>query len=186
MVNRRLKQIVALLIIIGFAGSIFFFLPKTPNDSPITYYILVPQSFVNSNSSFYADTLNIGTGQTYSVIGEALAVPSSTLTSVDNISNALQLAESLLSSGNFSYTVSNGAINCISSPNLLKTLCSNASLSESWALLEAGQSGVLSTQNVPLNSISLGSIYGNATFILGYFTGNSSSTSQNKSVPTFH
>lgn len=186
MVNRRLKQIVALLIIIGFAGSIFFFLPKTPNNSPITYYILVPQSLVNSSSPLYADTLKLGS-QTYSVVGEALAVPSSTLTSIDNVSNALQLAESLLSSENFSYTTSNGVIDCVSSPNLLKTLCSNAPLSESWALLKAGQSGALIPQNVPLDSISLSSVYGNTTFVLGYFIGNSSSTSQNQSTPTnFH
>ena len=177
MVNRRLKQIVALLIIIGFAGSIFFFLPKTPNNTPVSYYIIVPQPLINKTLQTDYSTLSINSGQVDSVIGQAPGVQVSTLVSIDNITNMLQFTESMLKSVNMSYTVSGGSISCVSSPIFTKDLCANASLSQSWVLFKEGAGGKLIAQTVPLSSIALNSIYSNTTFILAFFSNVNSSVS---------
>jgi hypothetical protein len=174
MVNIRLKQAAALFIAVVFVLSIFtfvLFFPHVSSSAPVSYYIVVPTSLLTPNSTYLGNSITIQQGVPDSIISFSSGTPVSTLVA-DNISNMLQLTESMLQSENISYNVSNGDIQCISSKQFITSLCANASEGTSWFLIQDGSNTPLIPYNIKINSID-----SNVTFILAFFTSSNSSNS---------
>ncbi len=172
MVNVRLKQALALFIAIAFVSSIFFFFPHVSSTAPITYAIAVPASVLNPNSSYLGNPISVQSGVSDDLIAYSSAVPVSNLIA-DNISNMLQLTESMLTQENITYNISNGNIQCMFSKQFTGPLCANPSEGTSWFLIQDGSNTPLLPSDVKFSSID-----SNSTFILVFFTsGNSSNNS---------
>ena len=189
MVNRRVKQVISIVIAVAFVASIFFFIPSTGNNTPMTYYIIVPRTLINSDSPLYSGSQITLGNVNYSVIGSFISQPISTLITFSNSSDMLGLTEAMLKSQNVSFNVSGGYINCVSSPQFLRPLCFNInnrgpSQQTFWVLL-ALSNGKTSPVYTPLSSVNLRSLYGqNVTYLLEYFVpANQSSSSSSTSVP---
>ena len=189
MVNRRIKQIISIVIAIAFVGSIFFFIPTTGNSTPLTYYILVPRVLVNSSSPLYSSQQVTLSNVNYSVISSFLSQPVSDLITFSNSSNMLGLTEAMLKSQNMSFNLSGGSINCVVSNDFIKPLCFNINnrgptQPTFWVLLSLSRGRALPVYS-SLNSINLKSIYGdNVTYLLEYFIpANQSSSSTSVPLP---
>ncbi|MCL4398198.1 MAG: hypothetical protein M1322_02570 [Candidatus Parvarchaeota archaeon] len=183
MVNVRLKQAAALFIAIAFVSSIFFFFPHVSSTSPITYYIAVPTPALRPNSTLNGNVIDLQPGYSETIISSVVSVPVSNLIA-SNISNMLNLTESILSQGNITYNVSNGNIQCIFSDQFVYPLCANL-FNGSWNLFYVGSNGKLSPIQEPISHTNLNSITSNSTYLLAFFEVLNSSNNSN-SIPPIH
>lgn len=188
MVNRRIKQIVALAIAIGFAASIVFFVPHVPNNSPFTYEILIPNNLINSSSSLYSHIPSVFYYQNVSVIQGASAAPISNIIAATNATDLMQFTSFILNQSNITYSQSSGALECMFSDQFLQPVCSNSTYE--WLLFYSSGAGLTlyKNQGTPsLSSINLKSIEGNnITMVLAYIDINGGSASTNSSgIPPF-
>lgn len=193
MVNRKLKQIAALLIAIAFVGSIIFFIPQVPNSTPLSFEILAPNNLIKMNSSFYSFSPVKFSNVNVSILGGPLAQePISNVLTSTNSTDLLELTNFILSNSNFSYIESNGRLICVKSKQLLVNLCNNATFS--WELFSLTGSnsalpysgiGSISPGNVSLSAIKLSSLLESTSFILIYYNGQGNVNTNNSGIPKF-
>jgi hypothetical protein len=180
MVNQRLKQAAALFIAIAFVSSIFFFFPHIPNNSSVTYYIVVPASSLKSNYTSSFGTISVQKGVSDSIIALSQGVPISNLLT-SNISTMLSFTESVFAQENISYNISGGSIECAFSKEFISPLCADPVNNTAWGMFSEGSNGQLSPVQEALSGVSLKSISSNSTFILVFFS--NSNLSSSSSVP---
>ncbi|MCL5101691.1 MAG: hypothetical protein M1348_03735 [Candidatus Parvarchaeota archaeon] len=192
MVNRRLKQIVAIMIAVAFVGSIIFFIPQVPNSTPLSYEILTPNNLINSTSVFYSLSPARFSNINVSDLGGIAQTPVSSITASTNATNLLELTNFILSSANLSYVESGGRLICVTSKQFLRDLCNNATASWELFTITGTNSalpytgyGSISPGNVSLSQIKLNSISSTTNFILIYYSGQTGSTNNSGSVPSF-
>ena len=188
MVNRRIKQGLAIFVAVAFVLSIIFFIPHVPNDNPITYELLVPNSLIIPSSSFYSLAPETFSNQNVSSLGGFFKTAVSEVVASTNATNLLQVTEYILKEDGIGFNSSNGFITCIHSDNFTKSLCDNSTYG--WYLF-SGTSGSLSlgysgSNDPSLSSISLDSIEeNNLTFVLAFLNPNlnSANTNSSSSIP---
>jgi hypothetical protein len=183
MVNRRIKQIVAIAIALGFAASIIFFIPRVPNATPFTYEILAPTALINHTSPLVGQVPLNFNGENVSSLGGVSYTPIDNIISSTNASNLMQFTGVLLNQSNITYTETNGALDCLNSKQFLSPMCSNSTYS--WFLFYSdGQGFSLYNGNgfPSLSSISLKSVVGsNITMLLVYMNPGVGVTTSNSS-----
>ncbi len=184
MVNRRLKQGLAIFVAVAFVLSIIFFIPHVPNGNLVTYELLVPNSLIVPTSPFYSLAPKTFSNQNVSSLGGFFDTKVSEVVASTNATNLLQLTEYILKNNNIGFNSSNGLITCIYSTNFTKSICDNSTYS--WYLFSGiGNSlslGYGGFNNPSLASISLDSIYQtNLTFVLVYLNPNLNSVNTNSS-----
>lgn len=179
MVNRRLKQILAIIVALAFVGSILFFIPKVPNNSEVSYQILIPNSLINSS---YLDSFSSATFSNLNV--SSLGGASGTVDNViadTNATNLLSLTNFVLNSSKLNYNESGGNIACVISTKFNQTLCNNDNYK--WLLFSGTGSSVSLDSGAKLSSISLNSVQNGTNFILIYYNTQTSTSSKTNSTP---
>ncbi|MGC8516880.1 MAG: hypothetical protein ACP5MT_03240 [Candidatus Acidifodinimicrobium sp.] len=146
MVNRRLKQFVAIFVAVAFVASIFLFIPKQLNNNTFSEYILVPTSLVQNQTAFSPYNSNL------SVIG---FVPPSIIGNLvvnSNLTNLAGVTSSMLSAVKLNYTLSNATICIQKGTYFTENLCDNSNYT--WVMLE-NVSGTIQQLTSPLSSVDL-------------------------------
>jgi hypothetical protein len=166
MLKRLLKQVLAILIGLAFVGSLFVFIPHTPNNDILSYEVLVPQSLVQSGSQFSTVGGGNSSSPAYSLVAGFQQVPVSNVIESTNASNLLNLAVTLLQQENISSTTSGGSISCIASKNFTTSLCNNADYS--WVLFTSLNGGNLSEDKATLSSVNINNVQDQTAFFLIY------------------
>ncbi len=186
--KRIVKQIVAILIAVGFVGSIVFFIPHVPNSTPVAYNILIPNNLLRPNSTFYSlAPVTLGNVNVSSIGGIGESTVSAVLTNT-NSTNLLQLTEFLLSQDGFSYVQGNGRLVCVSSPQLVTEVCDNGTYD--WTLFSGSGSASLglydNSLNASLSAITINSLSTNTSFFLVYYNPTAATgTANNTGIPKF-
>ena len=149
MVNRRLKQFVAIFVAVAFVASIFIFIPKQPNNNTFAEYILVPTSLVQNQTAFspYSSNLSIISFISPSVIGNLVANA--------NLTDLASVTSSMLSAARLNYTLSNNTLCIQKGTYFAENLCDN--LNYTWVMLE-NSSGSFGQVTSPFSSIKLNSL----------------------------
>ncbi len=183
MVNRRIKQIVAIAIAVGFAASIMLFIPRVPNSTPFTYEILAPTTMINQTSLSLGQVSINFNGENVSSLGGVSYTPIGNIISSTNASNLMQFTGVLLNQSGITYTEAKGTLDCMYSNQFLSPICDNSTYS--WFLFYSNGQGFSLYQGngVPsLSSISLKSIVGsNITMLLVYMNPGAGVTTSNSS-----
>ncbi len=184
MVNRRIKQGLAIFVAVAFVLSIIFFIPHVPNDNLITYELLVPNNLIAPSSPYYSLAPATFSNQNVSSLGGFSETEVSEVVASTNATNLLQLTEFILKNDNIGFNTSNGFLTCIYSANFTRSICDNSTYS--WYLFSGfGDSlslGYGNSNNPALSSISLNSIEeSNFSFVLAYLNPNLNSANTNSS-----
>ncbi len=149
MVNRRLKQFVAIFVAVAFVASIFLFIPKQLNNNTFSEYILVPTSLVQNQTAFspYNSNLSIISFVSPSIIGNLVAN--------SNLTNLAGVTSSMLSAAKLNYTLSNATICIQKGTYFAENLCDNSNYT--WVMLE-NVTGTIQQLTSPLSSVDLNSL----------------------------